>query len=118
VFDYANLQKTATGLIRTFGGDVVITRDVGRTFNPVTGSYSSGSTNTYTLKGVRAQFNAFEKAGETVQEKDVRILAQAGVAVPVINDTLTFDSVVYRVMNVITESPSGTDVFYDLHCRV
>ena len=118
MFDYANLQKTATGLIRTFGGDVVITRDEGRQFNPTTGKYLTGLTNTYTLKGVRAQFNAFEKAGETVQEKDVRILAQAGVAVPVINDTLTFDSVEYRVMNVITESPSGTDVFYDLHCRV
>jgi hypothetical protein len=92
--------------------------DEGRQFNPTTGKYLTGLTNTYTLKGVRAQFNAFEKAGETVQEKDVRILAQAGVTAPIINDTLTFDSVVYRVMNVITESPSGTDVFYDLHCRV
>lgn len=118
MFDYANLQKTATGLITTFGGDVVITRDEGRQFNPTTGKYLTGLTNTYSLKGVRTQFNAFEKAGESIQDKDVRLLAQSGVTVPVINDTLTFDSVVYRIMDVKTESPSGTDVFYDLHCRV
>jgi hypothetical protein len=117
VFDYDTLQKTATKLITNFGANAVITRLSGRTFNPATGAYSTGSSTNFTLKAVRSQFNAFEKASESVQDKDVRLLAQSGVTVPVINDTLTFDSVVYRIMEVKTESPSGTDVFYDLHCR-
>ena len=117
MFDYKTLQKTATSLISNFGATATITRDEGRRFDPASGKYFTGLTNTYSLKAVRAQFNAFEKAGETVQEKDVRILVQSGVTVPLINDTLLFDLIEYRVMNVMTESPSGTDVFYDLHCR-
>ena len=117
MFDYDALQKTATKLITNFGANAVITRPSGRTFNPDSGSYSEGSDTTFTIKVVRSQFNAFEKAGNSIEDKDVRILAQSGITVPVINDTLTFDSVEYRVMGVKTESPSGTDVFYDLHCR-
>jgi len=117
VFDYATLKKTATSLITKFGASVIITRDVGRRFDPATGKYLTGLTTTSTLKGVRAQFDTREKSGQTVQEGDVRLLVQAGVIVPNINDTLTFDAVTYRVMNVMAESPSGTDVYYDLHCR-
>ena len=58
-----------------------------------------------------------EAASNNVQDSDVRILAQSGVTVPLINDSVTFNSIVYRVMDVKTESPSGTDIFYDLHCR-
>lgn len=118
MFDYATLRKTATSLITNFGASLTITRDVGRRLNPATGKYLTGLTTTSTLKGVRAQFDRREKAGQTVQEGDVRLLVQAGVVIPNINDTLTFDAVNYRVMNVMAESPSGTDVYYDLHCRV
>jgi hypothetical protein len=117
VFYYDSLKKTATQLITKFGADAVITRLSERTFNPATGAYSTGSSSNYTLKAVRAQFNAFEKAGDNIQDNDVRLLVQSGVTVPVINDTLTFDSVAYRIMNVTTESPSGTDIFYDIQCR-
>jgi|TARA_B110000285_G_scaffold85640_1_gene98292 hypothetical protein len=118
VFDYKTLQKTATNLISNFGVSASITRDEGRRFDPASGKYFTGLTVTYSLKAVRAQFNTLEKAGDGVKDTDVRILAQSGITVPIINDTLTFDSVQYRVMGVKTESPSGTDVFYDLHCRV
>jgi len=117
VFDYKTLQKTATSLITNFGAAATITRDEGRRFDPASGKYFTGLTSTYALKGVRAQFNVMEAASNNVQDSDVRILVQSGVTVPLINDSLTFDSIVYRVMGVKTESPSGTDVFYDLHCR-
>lgn len=117
MFDYNNLQKTATKLIANFGAPLTVSRATGQTFNPNTGAYSTGSTATFALKGVRAQFNVMEAASNNVQDSDVRILAQSGVTVPLINDSVTFNSIVYRVMDVKTESPSGTDIFYDLHCR-
>jgi hypothetical protein len=118
VFDYKTLQKTATSLITNFGANAIITRNEGRRFDPPSGKYFTGLTDTFTVKAVRAQFNAMEKAGENVQENDVRLLMQSGVTIPIINDSITFDSVEYRIMGIKTESPSGTDVFYDLHCRV
>lgn len=117
MFDYKTLRKTANSLIANFGAAITIKRDVGRRFDPTTGKYLTGLTTTNKLKGVRAQFTLREKSGQTVQEGDVRLLVQAGVIVPIINDNLTFDSVTYRVMSVMAESPSGTDVYYDLHCR-
>ena len=118
MFAYPTLQNPATRLISNFGATATITRDEGRRFDPASGKYFTGLTNTYSLKAVRTQFNAFEKAGDNIKDDDIRLLIQSGVTAPIINDSLTFDSVTYRVMSVATESPSGTDVFYDLQCRV
>ena len=117
MFDYEAIKKTATSLIANFGATATITREVGRKFDPASGTYFTGLTTTTTLKGVRAQFTTAEKPGIAVQDGDVRLLVQAGILVPLINDDLLFNSVNYRVMNVVTESPAGTDVYYDLHLR-
>ena len=117
MFDYDSLKKTATQLITKFGTTATITRDSGRRFNPATGHYFTGLTESFSVKAVRTQFNAFEKAGDNIKDDDIRLLVQSGVTAPIINDSLTFDSVTYRVMSVATESPSGPDIFYDIQCR-
>ena len=117
MFNYEAIKKTATSLITNFGATATITRDIGRRFDPASGKYFTGLTTKTNLKGVRAQFTIAEKPGIAVQDGDVRLLVQSGILVPLINDNLLFNSVNYRVMNVVTESPAGTDVYYDLHLR-
>lgn len=117
MFDYATLQATASRLITNFGATAVITRSGGSTFDPVTGSYSGGSTVTINAKAVRAQFTQSEKASQAVQESDIKLLVEAGKGAPLIDDNVFFDSVDYRVLGVMEISPSGVDVYYELHLR-
>jgi hypothetical protein len=117
VFDYASLRRTASKLIANFGAIASITRTGGSTFNPATGSYSGGSTTTITAKAVRAQFTQAEKASELVQENDIKMLLESGRGVPFIDDNVLFEGINYRVMDVKVISPSGTDVYYELHIR-
>ena len=117
MFDYASLRRTASKLIANFGAIASITRTGGSTFNPATGSYSGGSTTTITAKAVRAQFTQAEKASALVQEGDIKMLVESGKGVPLIDDNVLFDGINYRVMDVKVISPSGTDVYYELHIR-
>jgi len=117
VFDYETLKGTAAKLITNFGAASVISRTGGSTFDPVTGSYSGGSTTTINAKAVRAQFTQSEKASQAVQESDIKLLVEAGKGVPLIDDNVLFDSINYRVLNVKEVSPSGVDVFYELQLR-
>ena len=117
MFDYATLQKTASKLITNFGANAVITRTGGATFNPATGSYSGGSTTTINAKAVRAQFTQSEKASQAVQESDIKLLAEAGQGIPLIDDNVLFDSIDYKVIAVKEISPSGVDMYYELQLR-
>ena len=117
MFDYATLRKTAAGLIKNFGAEAVITRDVGRRYNPTSGSLYTGVINELKLKAVRSQYGQFEKSTMSIQAGDIKLLVEAGLGEPLIDDNLLFDGINYRVMQVNITSPSGTDVFYELHLR-
>jgi hypothetical protein len=45
------------------------------------------------------------------------MLVESGKGVPLIDDNVLFDGINYRVMDVKVISPSGTDVYYELHIR-
>lgn len=116
-YNFVNLRKTASKLITYFGASASITRVGDSTFDPATGAYSGGSTSTITAKAVRAQFTQAEKASELVQENDIKMLLESGRGVPFIDDNVLFEGINYRVMDVKVISPSGTDVYYELHIR-
>ena len=117
MFDYASLKKTASKLISNFGADSVVASQGGSSYDPASGSMSGGTSASFTAKSVRAQFTNAEKALSTVQDSDIKMLLESGKGIPAIDNTLTFDSVSYRIMDVTTISPSGTDVYYELHLR-
>jgi hypothetical protein len=70
-----------------------------------------------TGKAVRMMFRKSEVNGFAVEANDVRLLFQAGLEPPVIDDNCLFDGADYRVMNVLNISPSGTEVYYDIQLR-
>ena len=107
-FDYTAIRSTATSILTNFGQDATVTRIGGSTFNPTTGAYSGGSTSTVSGKGVRMNYSKSEIDGEMVQRDG---------GTPEIDDNVLFDSENYRVMSVITISPSDTDVMYELQLR-
>lgn len=115
--DYTALRGAATSLITQFGATATFTRTGSSTFDSATGSYSGGSTVTVTGKGARLNFTQGEIDGQTIQRDDVRLVFQSGNGAPLIDDNCSFDSVDYRVMDVRTVSPSGTDVYYDVQLR-
>ena len=115
--DYVALKGTATQLLTQFGATATLTRTSGNTFDPAAGSYSGGSTTTLTGKGVRLNYSKSEIDGEMIQRDDFRMYFSADAGVPEIDDNLLFDSDNYRVMSVITISPSGADIMYELQIR-
>jgi len=117
VFDYESLKKTASKLIANFGADAVISRKDGTGYDPASGSLYHGVSVTFTAKAVRAQFTISEKASSAVQDSDIKMLVESGKGVPEIDNTIKFDSISYRIMDVTKVSPSGKDVYYELHLR-
>ena len=111
------MAATAEALINHFGAVTTIARTAGATFNPSTGGYTGGSVETLTGKGVRMQFDNSELDGEIVKRGDFRLLFGASPGAPQVDDTVTFSGNDYRVMQVLTTSPAGTAVMYDIHCR-
>tara|TARA_R110000803_G_scaffold30657_1_gene68998 strand:+ start:198 stop:557 length:360 start_codon:yes stop_codon:yes gene_type:complete len=116
-FDYTAIRSTATSILTNFGQDATVTRIGGSTFNPTTGAYSGGSTSTVSGKGVRMNYSKSEIDGEMVQRDDAKLYFSADGGTPEIDDNVLFDSENYRVMSVITISPSDTDVMYELQLR-
>lgn len=111
------MAATAAALIDHFGAVTTIARKAGATFNPATGAYTGGSITTLTGKGVRMQFHNSELDGVIVKRGDFRLLFGASSGAPEIDDTVTFSGNEYRAMQVLTTSPAGTAVMYDVHCR-
>ena len=111
------MRHTATALINRFGAAATITRTDGATFDPATGGYTGGTTTTITGNGARMRFERSEIDGEIIQRGDFRLLFGAGTGEPQIDDVVTFDGQIYRIMAVLSTSPSGIAVMYDLHCR-
>ena len=115
MFDYESLKKTASKLIANFGADAVVSRKDGTGYDPSSGSLYHGVSVTFTAKA--AQFTISEKASSAVQDSDIKMLVESGKGVPEIDNTIKFDSISYRIMDVTKVSPSGTDVYYELHLR-
>lgn len=113
---YANLKNTASRLLTTYGQTISFSRAVTDSFNPATGVTTPGTPVTFTGKGAAFDYTDAELVDTLIERGDIRLILEAGTA-PEINDIATVDSVDYRVMNVITTSPAGTVVKYDLQLR-
>ena len=113
----ATLRPTAQSLISRFGKSVVFTKPGEATFDPVTGKTTPGTPTDTTVKVTPpASFKVSEVDGTMIQRSDLSIACAALDYVPDINQSVTFDSVKYNIINV---SPvySGEKVAY-YQCQV
>ena len=93
------------------------------TYNPATGGFTGAGTSTQTAYGAVFDYSNENIDGVLVLKGDKRLLLSAFTATgatltaPVVNDTVTIGGVVHTVTNIITLSPSGIVVLYELNLR-
>jgi hypothetical protein len=114
-YDYASLKTgTVRSLLTKFGYAVTLTRKAVGAYTPGTGPTTT--TSTYTGVGVLDGYNKREIDGTTIQAGDVRLYFEGDTA-PVIGDTTTLESAVWRVEDVTPISPGNVAVMWELRLR-
>lgn len=113
---YQNLQATASRLLQSKGQNLTFSREVETGFNPGTG-VKTNTTTTYTGYGAAFDYMASEIDGTIIQAGDIKLMLEKTATAPEINDTVTIDSVVYRLMDVKKTAPGGIVVKYDCRLR-
>lgn len=112
------LATIASKTISKYGAPVTFTRTIEGAFDPATGKDSTATTSTFGAFGIRDAFRSSEIDGTNIVNTDVRLFIKVPATVPAIDDTVTLDGVVYRVMNVTPVSPNNTIVLYDIQLRI
>ena len=117
--NYAALAATAATLIQDNGQAVTFTYETGEAINPATGVVTTPASETEVSGyGVSLNFMASEINGTTVIAGDMKLICNAVATKPQAGWKVTVDSVDYRVMDVKTLSPAGTDVIYTCQIRI
>lgn len=112
---YTRLAATAVRLIEKYGVEYTFTNVTQGAFDPATGSPASSTSTTYTAHAVRDEYSTFEKNNASVEVDDIKLIAE--VASYTIDDTVSVDSEVYRVVSVDPIKPGATTVAYMLQLR-
>ena len=115
-FDYNGSEVTGNDLIRRYGQELTFSREVSSAFNPASGVNTTATT-TYTGYGAVFDYNANEIDGDVIQRGDIRLVMEVTSPVPEVGDTVTVDSIIYRMMNIKTLSPAGTPIIFTVQLR-
>lgn len=113
-----NMSAVALGLLTKFGEAVSFTRTTEGAYNPATGSTAAGSDLVFTGFGFPEDYSNRDIDNILVQQGDARLYVNALSTPPLPQDTVTLDSVVYRVMSVRKYSTNSVNVLYELQIRV
>lgn len=114
-YNYTALKTgTVRNLLTKFGFAVTFTRKSLAAYTP--GANPVNTTSEITGYGVLDAFQRSEIDGEVVQQGDSRLYFE-GESEPVIGDTLTIGSQVWRVEAVQPIQPGGVAVMWELRIR-
>ena len=113
-YSYTGLQSTATALLTKFGRQLTFTRTTKGSFSAATGK-TSDSTATFDKYCCVFDYSANEVNNGTIQQGDRRILSEAYAYE--LNDTVSLDGKVYRVIGISENKPAGTLLSVDLQVR-
>lgn len=119
-----NMQSTALQLLSTYGQSVAFRREVEGTYDPSTAATGSDTVTIYNGYAHPAPYTANElrsSSGSTtddlIQKGDVKLLTYTTTE-PLVGDTVTLDTVVYRVMAVDKLVAQATKIAYKLQIRI
>jgi len=112
------MASTALSLLTKFGETVSFTNAVQGTYSPTTGTTGASTDTVFTGYGFPTGFSAVELAQEEVLVKDVKLIVNKTSQRPAVDDTVTFSSVTYRVLDVQEVKAQGADIIYILQVRV
>ena len=112
------MAAVALDLIKEFGEAITVTKTAQGAYDPSTGTMGTGATTTVTGYGVPQNYTARDKDLESIEEGDVRLFINAVSTAPERGDTVTLDSVDYRVMEVTKYAINSSNVLYELQLRI
>ena len=113
---YGGLANVASNLLKSKGQNLTFTRKTISAHDPKAGVVQSNPS-TYTGYGAAFDYNRKEIDGTLVKRGDIRLILEATTTAPDNGDTVTIDSVIYRIMSVKPTSPAGTVVIYEVQLR-
>jgi hypothetical protein len=103
-------------MLTKYGQAVTITRQTTGAYDPATGSAAIVET-TQTGVGALFDFETAEIDGTLIQQNDKKLLLNAIVTAPLLNDKFTVNTIIYTVVNIKELNPAGTAVMFELALR-
>jgi len=113
-FNYQRMQNTAQQLLQSFGQQLTFTRTASGSYDPDTGTTST-TESTFAKYACVFDYTDTERADETIQEGDRRVLAESGDYQ--VGDKVDIDGETYRVLTVSETSPASTIVSVGMQVR-
>lgn len=116
------MQATANKLLMGKGQTITLTYQGSASYNTSTGG-ATISTSTASVYGAVFEYGNKNIDGTLIKVGDKQLLLSAlntagtAITAPVVNDTVTINSVAYTITQVKTLSPAGTVVLYDCNIR-
>lgn len=113
-FNYTPLQESAARLINKFGAEYKFERQVERDYDPETGKPTTRKF-VYTRNGVVVDFDRSEVAQNTVQQGDIKLLAESEDYN--IGDLVSVNCLQYRIVSMMPIQGSQQVLAVYLHLR-
>ena len=113
-FNYAQLESTAQKLLQNFGQQLTFTRTAHGTYDPDTGQTTT-TESTYQKFGCVFDYTDTERADETIEQGDRRVLAEAHDYQ--VNDKVDINGETYRVISVSENRPAANVLIANLQVR-
>lgn len=114
---YTGIAAKAGRLLERFGTTITVKRTTGETLDPVTGTYSGGTTTTYKPKGLFQRIPQQLIDGTRILQSDRMIVLDSTVE-PLTSDTITVDSEDWTIQEVRPVKPNGAnDVVHFVRVR-
>ena len=99
------------------GRPCVYSRSAGQTYDASTGGMTAGATNAWAVQALQEEYSAREIDGTVIQRGDAKFMIPGVSPAPLIDDTLTFAGVVWRIVNVNTLQPQGYPLLHTIQGR-
>lgn len=114
-----NLTATARRLLDTHGESISLTRVAEGAYNVSDGTVATGTTTNYSADGHPFNYAVEEIDDTTIRSTDLGLLlAKPTSETPAVGDTVTVNSIAYRVINVEQLRAQSNDVVYKLQLRL
>lgn len=113
MFDVSD-QEDFAELIKELGVKYTFTHTTQGAYDPATGT-TTDTISTYTAYAVRDEFSAYERNDSSIAVGDIKMIGES--ANYAVDDTVTIDSIVYKIMRAAPVKPGATTMVYNLQLR-
>ena len=113
---YGALRSVSANVIKDFGVNVTFTHSTSSSFDPILG-VDTATDSTFTGYGVKEIYTTDEVDGVNVLKSDFKLILEKTTTAPIVKDTCTIGTDVYRVMSVGAIDPDAVAIIYEVQLR-